>query len=118
MLRAIFSRIQELLQIIFGRRCPPGCLPARFYVLNETLVTQPGAFSVANVRCDPGDRVLNGGYQITGDRLYSIERDVVFTETDSKGVVTQRYAFGLVEQGDTPREVFVTVVCADLGTPH
>lgn len=120
MLRAIFSRIQEVLQTsVFGRRgCPPECLPARFYVLNETITTQPGTSSSANVRCNPGDRVLNGGYQITGDLNYTIERDAVFTETDSSGVVIQRYAFGLVKQSDTPREVFVVVVCADLGTPH
>jgi hypothetical protein len=120
MLRAIFSRIQEVLQtIVFGRRrCPPECLPARFYVLNETITTSPGSHSVANVRCDPGDRVLNGGYQIQGDLNYTIERDAVFTETDSSGVVTQRYTFGLIEQSDNPRNVFVVVVCADLGTPH
>jgi hypothetical protein len=88
------------------------------YVLRETITTQLGATSIANVRCDRGDRVLNGGYQIQGDRNYAIERDAVFTETDSSGVVTQRYAFGLAEQSDTPRQVFVTVVCADLGTPY
>jgi len=120
MLRAIFSRIQQVLQtIVFGRRrCPPGCLPARFYELKETMTTQPGAFSIANVPCDPGDRVLNGGYQINGDVNYTIERDAVFTETDSSGVVTQRYAFALKEHSDTPRNVFINVVCADLGTPH
>ncbi len=101
-----------------GPSCPPECLPTRFYVLGETLITGPGAYNNINVWCDPGDRVLNGGYQITGDLNYTIERDIVFTETDASGVVTQRYAFGLVEQSDTPRQVFIEVVCADLGTPH
>ncbi len=98
-----------------GPSCPPECLPTRFYVLSETLTTGPGAYNNINVWCDPGDRVLNGGYQIQGDLNYTIERDIVFTETDNNGVITQRYAFGLVEQSDTPRQVFIEVVCADLG---